>query len=1263
MPSPSEHPTPRDPRRLHASPPPHGAPPAPGRRSLTTLCAWGIAIVVLALLGAGIEGRLAPMSLEVPGTPSARAEAMLKAKFGNTVPIAILLRGPPAQLEGEGQALAGRLGRIKRSEVLSPWERSPLAPDAPTRTLSALRPHPDAAFVLVDYVRPASRTLEVVPQTEAVLRQTIHAPVHSYLTGIAVIGRAIQTETLRDTERAELVALPVLVLVLLLVFRSPVAALVPLLTGGATVAAGRGLLWLASFLTPINSLGVAIAAMMSLALGVDYALLMVSRVRQELAHGHDHQAAVTIASRSAGRTILAAGGTLALTMLAASLVATPGLLGPVAIGVVISGLLSVALALSAMPALLRLLGPSLDRWEIGFGRRSATAGRGRAGLLAERLIAHPAVSAPLILAGMLLLAAPAVALRMGPPDAAELPASSPARNAVRMIERTVGAGWSAPFVIVATSRSGAITTPQRLRAIVRWQEGVQRQPDVAAVLGPGSIAGATHTLTEAHAALASAPERIEGADRGVKRLRSGLLRASEGVQRLRGGLASAAAGASALSAGAGQAQVGGLRLAGAAERASAGASELAVQSGRAQEGASQVAAQTGRAQHGAQQLAAGTARARRGAGRLAGESGRATRGVGALQAGLANAASGSAQLASGLDEAAAGADRLAASDRPLTAGAEQLAAGLHALDGAAHAVLQPVELLAKQLEAWAGWLESLHATDARLSGRLREATRELAAIAGSREDPHHLALSQDLAAIEATIERSELSQLSRIEEQLSQGLEELAQLPAALSKLTGALDRLTAGGERLAAGARESQEGAESLSSGLHRLAASGHTLNAGLGRLSGGAGRLAGGLGRLQGGDRRLAGGLGSLAHGDKRLAGGLRRLQAGDRRLADGLRRLYGGDRRLAGGLHRLARGGDQLAGGLGKLQGGDRRLEGGLSGATGHVAALASGLHRTQRPLKTYEDMLDGYERDYRLLNADSPHATDSGYLVLTALDGTVSPLREQVAQMVDVDAGGQTARLVVVAHSAPSSAATAALSARLRRQLPALASATGGSVEIGQGAQYLLDYKNANTARFPWLVLALAIVATLTLIAVLRALLLPLIAVLLNLATIFAALGALQLLTESRLLGGAGGPPYIDAASGAGIISIMFVLSIDYEVFLLTRMRERWLERRDADSPSQPPLASGRRDAEEAITHGLRHTAGVITGSAAIMTAVFLAFALAAVMPLRQFGVGLTIAVLLDATLVRLVLLPSIMRLAGPRVWWLPAWLERRLPAFE
>jgi RND superfamily putative drug exporter len=1173
------------------------------------LLAWGVTIGVLAFFGRGLEGRLAPMSLAVPGTPSSRAEAMLATKFGNTVPIAVLLRGPPADVDRQGRRLVAALRQITQVQVLSPWDRS--------STVGSLRPHPGTAFVLVNYIRPASRAMAVVPNTEAVIARNVQRPVHSYLTGVAVIGRALQNATMADTAQAEMIALPVLILVLLLVFRSPVAAAVPLAMGGATVMAGHGLLWLSSFLTPINSLGVAIAAMMSLALGVDYALLMVSRVRQELAGGRDHQTAVANATSSAGRTIAAAGGTLALTMLAASGVATPGLLGPVAIGVVISGLLSVALALTAMPALLRLLGPRLDRWEIRLTRSGTATRRTRAGALAERLIAHPAITVPLILVGMLALAAPAGALRMGPPDASELPASSPARIAMRMVEHTIGAGWSAPFVIVTSAERGAITTPQRLRMLMRWQEGIARDPDVAAVFGPGSVTGAQRELAEAHTALTSAPKRLEGAQRGIKGLRSGLNRASDGVAKLRGGLASAAAGARSLSGGAG--------------RAEGGAERLAVQTGKAEDGAKRLTSEAGRAHAGARRLASASSRAHAGARRLGSETGRAGAGAKQLQTGIAQAGAGSAQLAVGIDEAAGGAERLASSDGQLTTGAAQLAEGMDTFDNTVHALIAPIDLVAEQLHTWVGWIAALRASDEQLRTRLSEAMHELDAMTVARGDPRYPALAQDLVAITQLIERNGLSQLARIQQQLSQGLEWLANLPTELSQLTAGVDRMRTGADRLATGTRESEQGALALDSALHRLATGGHTLSNGLVGLSGGADQLATGLGKLTNGNAQLATGLGKLAAGNTRLAGGLGRLTSGNRQLATGLGRLTSGDVQLAAGLGRLAAGNTQLAGGL---AGGDSR-----------AGALAAGLHGTQRPLQSYARMLRGYQQDGRLLQTDSPHALDSGYLVLTALDGTVSPTREQVAQLVNVDGGGQAARMMVIASSPPDSPATAALSRRLRRALPSLAAATASKVEVGQGAQYLLDYTNTNTARFPWLILALAIVAVLTLIVVLRALLLPLIAVALNLATIAVALGALELLTAEHVLGG---PGYIDAASGAGILSIMFVLSIDYEVFLLTRMREQWVAEGDSDS---------------AIRHGLQHTAGVITGSAAIMTAVFLAFAGADVIPLRQFGVGLTIAVLLDATIVRLVLLPAIMRIAGPRIWWMPDWLARRLPALE
>ena len=126
---------------------------------------------------------------------------------------------------------------------------------------------------------------------------------------------------------------------------------------------------------------------------------------------------------------------------------------------------------------------------------------------------------------------------------------------------------------------------------------------------------------------------------------------------------------------------------------------------------------------------------------------------------------------------------------------------------------------------------------------------------------------------------------------------------------------------------------------------------------------------------------------------------------------------------------------------------------------------------------------------------------------------------------------------------------------------------------------------------------------------------------------------------------GGHTYVDSVGATMIFGIVFGLSIDYAVFLLVRMREHY--DREGDNRA-------------AIMFGLEKTARVITGAAAIMMAVFVVFAGAPIATVSQLGIGLTVAVLLDATVVRIVLLPALMLLIGDRVWWLPRWLDRVLP---
>ena len=1086
--------------------------PSKATRPWLVLGGWVLAVGMLGLLGTGIAARLSPASLLVPGTPSARAHAMLDRQFGNSVPVTVLLQGPARAIDRQGPRLAAALRREGRVQVLSPWDSS--------GRLDSLRPRPSAALIVAGFERSESEAMsEVVPAAQRVVRENVRPPLRAHVGGVAAIAAAIQRDALAATQQAELLVTPILVIVLLLVFRSPVAAAIPLLMGAATVLAGRGLLLLSTYVMPINSLAVAIASMMGLALGVDYALLMVSRFRQERDAGADADAAIATAAHAAGRTIVFAGGTLALAMLTAALVAPGDLLGSVAAGVVVSALLSVLLAISLLPTLLGALSPHLERW------RLPSAGRGDRLLgLAGGLIARPWIAIPLIVAPMLAIAAPASALRLGPPDPSQLPPSDPTRQGFEALRHAIGPGWAAPIAVLATARDGVISDPGRLAAISRWQDRVAREPGVAAVIGPASLQEAEGPLHTARRAYESAPAKLANAQRGVASLRSGLHRASEGVAELRAGLGSSASGATTIAARTSEAQAGATRL----------------------------------------------------------------------EAGLGQASGGAQRLSAGLDRALGGAEALVRGQHRLSAGAARLARGVRRLDETLLGPLTQLQAISARLRVWAAWIRSLRVPTEMAAQRLEYAVQELNGMTVGRSDPRYARLVETVreasalvgapaggaaaegkAALPAGVARSLATAIVGIQEQLAGSVESLASLPDRLRQLAAGVGRLRVGADRVAAGARASQRGGRELRAALGRLAHGGHRLDHGLESARDGSGRLAGGLGAITSG--------------------------------AD----------RLAGGLH-----GGQARSGL-----------------------LADGLSRPQGPLSHYAVLLHGYRRGYDALRARSPGAIDSGYLMLTALDGTVPAMREQIAQVVNLDGGGQAARMLIVPTAGASAPSTVRLSHRLQDQLPALARASGTEVAIGEGAQSLADYTDATMARIPWLVISLSLVAIAMLILVVRSLLLPLVAVALNLLTIAAAFGALKLFFGLDLLAG---PHYIDAISAAGVLTIMFVLSIDYEVFLLTRMREAW-------------LASG--EAAYAIEYGLRNTAGVIAGAAAIMSSVFLAFATADIASLQQFGAGLTVAVVLDATVIRLVLLPAIMRALGPRAWWIPGWLDRRLPVLD
>jgi putative drug exporter of the RND superfamily len=249
---------------------------------------------------------------------------------------------------------------------------------------------------------------------------------------------------------------------------------------------------------------------------------------------------------------------------------------------------------------------------------------------------------------------------------------------------------------------------------------------------------------------------------------------------------------------------------------------------------------------------------------------------------------------------------------------------------------------------------------------------------------------------------------------------------------------------------------------------------------------------------------------------------------------------------------------------------------------------------------------------------------------------------------VSRDGEIMTMIAFPASKPQDQATQDLVNRLRTTvLPPLERQTGARIMVGGSTAATVDFADAVAGRLPLFIAVVIGLSALLLLVVFRSLLIPLKAALLNVLSVGAALGVIIMVFQHGLLGGALGiePGPIEAFVPVMIFAIAFGLSMDYEVFLLARMHEAW-ER--------------THDAHQAIRDGMTTTGRVVTAAAAIMVVVFGSFLLDPSRMLQQFGLGLAVAVLLDALVIRCLIVPAAMSLLGARAWWLPSAIERRLP---
>ena len=452
-----------------------------------------IVLAALAVIGTGVTSRLDPTTLNVPGSATAEANAMLEEHFGPSAPFAILLRGPADALDEQGPRLVHALRQEPGVTTLSPWDKG---------SVEGLRPSPEKALILADFhVDTKTAVNETVPRLEEVLEQKVTAPVRATQAGYATLSRALQQESINASEHGELIALPILLIVLLLVFRSPIAAAIPLGFGAITVLASRGILYFLTSWFSIDAFALTVCTMIGLALGVDYSLLMVSRFREELESGATPLEAARQTRRHAGRTVAFAGSTLLISMLVSLLILPGSLLVSLAGTVAMVVVLSVTVATVVGPAILTLAGRNVNRWRIG---TPASADRSAVMRFVNGALRRPLLAALVIGAILLALAGPALGLKLGPPSPEQLPKDAPARQNAELIDNAIGPGWDAPFQIVATNPDGPITDAGSMAALEHFQHKVASLEGVKVVIGPQAATKRVQPLQElGNSALAS----------------------------------------------------------------------------------------------------------------------------------------------------------------------------------------------------------------------------------------------------------------------------------------------------------------------------------------------------------------------------------------------------------------------------------------------------------------------------------------------------------------------------------------------------------------------------------------------------------------------------------------------------------------------------------------------------------------------------------------------------------------------------------------
>lgn len=457
-----------------------------GGGTILWFAVWAVLLVIAGVYGTKLQSVMTRGTLMIPGSESAQVRDLTAAEFPNNTENQLVLVfnsdsftvDDPEYRDLVGDVLEDIRDVDAVTSITTPWDAG----------LGDLLMGDDdhSIAVLLDITPPEGEALDtaVVPQLKAVTKEAPDG-IQVYLTGDAAANYDLFDQILEDVAVAERFVIPIILVILMVIFGSVVAAAIPAVLGIISVAVSMGLFYFYAKNYPVYDVATALISMMGMGVGVDYALFLVTRFREELAAGRDPDEAARRTVATSGRAILFSGATVVVSVLSLFIVRT-SVIRSLAVAMAVVVLVAVGAAETLLPQILRLLGPKINALRLPLQTSSPGAEHGWR-RWAMQIMRRPILFTALSVIPLALLAAPALRMSFGMPNISLLEDTAESRQGYNILEEQFSPGLLAMVEVTVTVPEGTVADADNIAKVYDAVEAIKEDPGVDSVVSYVSL--------------------------------------------------------------------------------------------------------------------------------------------------------------------------------------------------------------------------------------------------------------------------------------------------------------------------------------------------------------------------------------------------------------------------------------------------------------------------------------------------------------------------------------------------------------------------------------------------------------------------------------------------------------------------------------------------------------------------------------------------------------------------------------------------------